>query len=413
MNRRKLLKSTGVALALPLLEIHRTANAAAFTPRMLNICNTLGLYAASWVPATAGRDYPAGEYLSITDRHRAKYTIVSGLSHKEQTGRQAHNSEITWLTSAKHPGMDGFQNTVSIDQIAANQLGYTTRFPSITLGTTSAQSQSYTTNGVMLPASTSPASLFEAMFLSGDPRAVARERRRIQAGGSILDELKAQTRSLAKDASTADQRSLDAYFDAVRIAERDLTEVAAWMDRPKPQVTAPQPNDVSDNADLIGRIRLWFDLIPLALVTDSTRVASLMIQDHGVVPKVDGVLADQHSLSHHGQDESKIVQLRKIEREIMVAFDKLLATLGEQSDAGGSLLDQTAVLFGSNLGNANSHEARNLPIMVAGGSFNHGGHVAFDAKDNAPLSNLFVTLLRYMGVDTDQFGQSTEALRLA
>ncbi len=413
MNRRKLLKSTGVALALPLLEIHRTAHATAFTPRMVNICNTLGLYADSWTPATAGRDYAAGEYLSITDRHRAKYTIISGLSHREQTGRQAHNSEITWLTSAKHPGMDGFQNTVSIDQIVANQLGYTTRFPSITLGTTSAQSQSYTTNGVMLPASTSPARLFEDMFLSGDPRAVAQERRRIQAGGSILDELKAQTRSLAKEASAADQQSLEAYFDAVRIAERDLTEVAAWMDRPKPQVTAPQPQDVSDNADLIGRIRLWFDLIPLALVTDSTRVASLMIQDHGVVPKVDGVLADQHSLSHHGQDESKIVQLRKIEREVMVEFDKLLTRLGEQSDAGGSILDQTAVLFGSNLGNANSHEARNLPIMIAGGSFDHGGHVAFDGKDNAPLSNLFVTLLRYMGVDTGQFGQSTEALRWA
>ena len=413
ISRRHLLRGTGVALALPLLEMSRPLHAASSTPRMVNICNTLGLYAGSWTPATTGADYAPGEYLAMTDQHRSKYTIISGLSHKEQTGRQAHNSEITWLTSAKHPGMDGFQNTVSIDQLAANHLGYTTRFPSITLGTTSAQSQSYTPNGVMVPASTSPADLFQQMFLSGDAKTVEQERRRLQAGGSILDELKSQAKTLAKRASAADQRSLDAYFEAVRVAERDLKEVRAWMDRPKPQVTAPQPQDIPDNGDIVGRIRLWFDLIPLALATDSTRVISLMIQDHGVVPKVGGVSADQHSLSHHGQDEHKIVQLRMVESEIVRAFEKLLATLAEQRDAGGSLLDQTAVLFGSNLGNANSHEARNLPIMVAGGTFNHGGHIGFDTSDNAPLCNLFVTLLNYMGVETDTFGQSTGALEWA
>ena len=125
INRRTFLRGTGVALALPLLDIMGTrfAQASAPTRRMVNICCTLGLYRDSWMPTTAGRNYEASEYLSIIDRHREKYTVFSGLSHEEQTGRQAHNSEITWLTSARYPGMDGFQNTISIDQLVADHLG--------------------------------------------------------------------------------------------------------------------------------------------------------------------------------------------------------------------------------------------------------------------------------------------------
>ena len=290
IDRRTFLRASGVALALPLLEtMHPVlARAAAAPRRMLNICNTLGLYSQSWSPTTAGPDYETTEYLALLDKHRQRYTLFSGLSHEEQTGRQAHNSEITWLTSARHPGLDGFQNTISLDQAAANHLGYVTRYPSVVLGTATPQSQSYTRGGVMVPAETSPARLFTNLFLQGEAEEVERQRRSLNDGGSILDRLKAQRVSLRQRVSTADQQKLDAYFDALRTAEQELDEVRAWEDKPKPVVDEAPFTDIPDPADLIGRITLMFRLIPLILETDSSRVVSLMIQDHGVVPQVEG-----------------------------------------------------------------------------------------------------------------------------
>ena len=327
-----------------------------------------------------------------------------------QTGRQPHNSEITWLTAARRPGLDGFRNTVSLDQVAANHLGYVTRFPSVVLGTAGPQSQSFTTSGAMVPAETSPAALFGKLFLQGTPAELEREARSLEDGGSILDRLESQTAALRRRVGAADRRKLDAYFDAVRAAERELTEAQAWLDRPKPAVDEEPPADLPDPADLIGRIRLMFRMIPLILETDSSRVISLMIHDHGVVPRVRGVTGDQHSLSHHGQDGTKIAQLKKIETEIVRAFGDLLTDLAGRGDAGGSLLERTMVLFGSNLGNANAHTPVDLPILLAGGGFAHGTHVVHEGGHNAPLCNLFVTMLRSMGVEADSFGQSTGAL---
>ena len=414
LDRRTFLRASGVALGLPLLESMAPAlarAAAADGPRRLvTICSTLGLYSSSWFPKMAGAGYEATEYLRLIDGHRPRYTLFSGLSHEEQTGRQPHNSEITWLTAARRPGLDGFRNTVSLDQVAANHLGYVTRFPSVVLGTAGPQSQSFTTSGAMVPAETSPAALFGKLFLQGTPAELEREARSLEDGGSILDRLESQTAALRRRVGAADRRKLDAYFDAVRAAERELTEAQAWLDRPKPAVDEEPPADLPDPADLIGRIRLMFRMIPLILETDSSRVVSLMIHDHGVVPRVRGVTGDQHSLSHHGQDGTKIAQLKKIETEIVRAFGDLLTDLAGRGDADGSLLERTMVLFGSNLGNANAHTPVDLPILLAGGGFAHGTHVVHEGGHNAPLCNLFVTMLRNMGVEADSFGQSTGAL---
>ena len=412
INRRSFLRGTGVVLALPLLDIMgpQFANASSPTRRMINICCTLGLYRDSWMPKDLGRNYTPSEYLSIIDRHREKYTIFSGLSHEEQTGRQAHNSEITWLTSARHPGMDGFQNSISLDQTVADHLGYVTRYPSVVLGTLTPQSQSYDKNGVMIPAQTSPAEVFKQMFIQGTPEEVEKESQRINDCGSILDNLKTQARTLQNSGSSEDRQKLEAYFEAVRAAEIELSKVRDWMDRPKPGVDSVPPVDNADPADILGRIDLWLELMPLILATDSSRVVSLMIQDHGVVPKLPGITADQHNLSHHGQDPGKIAQLRQLETEIVKRFGLLMDSLDGQKENDSSLLDQTQILFGSNLGNANSHNAENLPILVAGGDFAHGSHIAHDEKHNAPLCNLYLSLIQQMGVETDQFGQSTSTL---
>ena len=262
----------------------------------------------------------------------------------------------------------------------------------------------------MVPAETSAAALFRKLFLQGTPEEIRREARSLQSGGSILDTLKSETASLRRRVSAADQHTLNAYFDAVRTAEQELGEVKAWQQKPKTAVDAEVPADISNASDLIGRIKAMFSMMPLILETDSSRVISLMIQDHGVVPQVEGVTSDQHSLSHHGQDPAKIAMLKRVEVEIVKAFDGLMAELTERSDANGPLLDQTTVLFGSNLGNANAHTPRDLPILVAGGGHRHGQHVVHNGAGNAPLCNLFVTLLQSMGVETDSFGQSTGVL---
>ena len=215
INRRTFLRASGVALSLPLLEAMSPSVARAAVEslkRMVSICTTLGLYSDSWFPKTVGAGYEATEYLKLIDRHRDKYTVFSGYSHKEQSGRQPHNSEITFLTSARRPGLDGFRNTISVDQVAANHFGYVTRFPSIVLGTASPLSQSYTRSGAMVPAETSPAGLFKKLFLQGTPREIEREVQSLNDGGSILDRLQSETNSLRRRVSTADQQKLDQYF---------------------------------------------------------------------------------------------------------------------------------------------------------------------------------------------------------
>jgi hypothetical protein len=413
INRRTFLRASGVAMALPLLESMSPALARATSTaprRMVNICNTLGLYSESWFPKTAGMGYEATEYLSLIDQHRSQYTLFSGYEHEEQSGRQPHNSEITWLTAARRPGLDGFRNTISLDQVAANHLGYTTRYPSIVLGTASPQSQSYTRSGAMVPAETSPGKLFEQLFLQGTPEEVQRQAQSLNDGGSILDRLKSETTALRGRVSASDQQKLDAYFDAVRTAEQELGEVKAWQQRTKPTVDVARPDDVDDVADLIGRIKAMFYMIPLILETDSSRVVSVMIQDHSAIPQVQGVSVDHHNLSHHGQDDAKINQLKLVETQIVEAFGGLLTELAARNDSDGNLLDSTTVLFGSNLGNANAHTSHDLPILLAGGGYQHGGHIVHEGEENAPLCDLFVTLLQTMGVETDAFGQSTGTL---
>ena len=407
INRRMLLKASGISLTLPMLETLGQTNE---TPhqKLVTVGATLGLYSDWWFPKTGGTDYEPSPYLKLIDNYRSQYTIFSGLEHKNQSGRQAHNSEITWLTSAEHPGLDGFQNTLSLDQAAAKHNGYVTRFPSIVMGTTSPQSQSYTASGVMVPAETSPSKIFTDLFLQGDPKEVARHRQSLNDGGSILDHLQEETANLNRRVSSMDKIKLNNYLEAIREAEVDLTEVRAWLHRPKPETDIESPVDVTDPNDTIGKVRRMMRLIPLILATDSSRVVSLMIQDHGVVPNVPGVTGEHHGLSHHGKDPEKIEQLKKIEMEIVKAFRDLLASLTEPGP-GGSLLDTTSVLFGSNLGNANSHSATALPILVAGGPFVHGQHIV--QKENpVPLSNLFLALLQGIGLPIDHFGHSTNVL---
>ena len=413
LKRRTFLKATGVSLALPLLETMSPAlgSAPAAAPkRMVCVCTTLGLHPASLWPRTSGADYESTEYLDLLKDHRKDFTLFSGLEHEGQTGRDPHNCELTWLTAAQGPGLGGFRNSISVDQYAAEKLGYVTRLPSVVISSNSAKSQSFTSSGVMVPAERSPAKLFSKMFLKGNARQVEKQKRRLSDGRSILDSLRSQAKKLQRGTSRSDNRQLDEYYESIRKAEKDLAEVQAWMGKPKPKVEAPPPDDIRDKRNLVGRTQLLMNMVPLILQTDSSRVVAVMIQDHYSVPQVDGVSLEHHNLSHHGRDKSKIQQLKKIESALLNCFGSLLAQLKAKKEGMGTLLDSSSVLFGSNLGNANSHDPRNLPIFLAGGGFKHGGYVARRKGDTAPLCNLFVTMLNNMGLETESFAQSNGAL---
>ena len=411
LSRRTLLKASGVSLALPLLESMTPVFAAASNEppkRLVFVCTMLGLHPPLLWPSGPGADYESTPYLDLLKEHRDDFTLFSGLAHDDQTGRQPHDSELTWLTSARKPGMGGFRNTISIDQVAAGRLRNVTRFPSISLGTLSPKSQSFTSGGVMIPAQTSPAHLFAQLFLEGTPEEIRSQQRNLDDGQSILDQLSSQRNAIRRRASADDNHLLDDYFDSIRQAETNIADAQGWMDKPKPAVDAEQPSDIHDNTHLIGKAQLLMDLVPLIVQSDSSRVVSVMIQDHFVVPQVEGVSENHHNLSHHGQDAAKIEQLQKIETEILECFGSLLSQMKSRSESGSTLLDNTSILFGSNLGNANAHHARNLPIFLAGGGFEHGRYIAYE--EGTPLCNLFVTMLNNFGMESESFGQSTGSL---
>lgn len=415
ISRRTALRASGVALSLPLLDVMNPVfgfERAEQPKRMVLICNALGLYSPSLFPKTSGNDYENTEYLELLKKHRSDFTLFSGLSHPDQNGKDPHDTEMTFLTAAINPGLGGFKNTISVDQVAAMHFGHSTRFPSITLGSNTRESQSYNSNGVMLPADNRPSRVFAKLFLAGSPEEQRRQRQGLAEGRSILDAVSDQTKSLNKRVSGGDRKQLHEYFAAIRAAEKELDATDAWLDRPKPKVNADVPKDILEPSELLGKIRELMNLIPLMLQTDSTRVVSLMIQaDHGV-PNITGVQSGHHPLSHHGQDPARISQLKIIESGILSTFSDFLTQLGQRSAQGTRLLDHTSVLFGSNLGNANAHDPTNLPVILAGGGYKHGRYVAYDKTNNVPLCNLFVNLLNSTGIPTESFGTSTGILEV-
>ena len=413
ISRRLLLEGTGVALALPLLNAMTSRGYCAVSKapaRMVTICTTLGLHAPDLIPAQSGKDYQITPYLEKLKAFRDDFTVFSGLSHPGVDG--GHASESSFLTAAPRPADAGFKNSISLDQFAVERLPAATRYSSLVLSTGSvgSSSLSWTRGGVMIPADMLPSKVFARLFLEGSAAEVRSQVRRLRDGRSVLDQVGERARRLQRDISTADRAKLEQYFAAVRELEQRMLLGEEWAQKPKPKVDARPPVDIADKADLIGRTRLMYDLVHLALQTDSTRLITLQIQGTALVPPLSGVSRDHHNLSHHGQDPEKIKQLRLVEEAQLEALAGLLDKLKETAEEGRALLDSTLVLFGSNLGNGNSHDTKNMPMVLAGGGFKHGQHLAFDPANNAPLCNLFVSMLQRLGLEVDSFASSTGTL---
>ena len=407
-SRRTFLRGAGVTLALPLLEAMTPlrAQAAAQAPRrMVCINTTLGLHTPNLFPSAAGKDYELTPYLEPLAEFRRDFTVFSGLSHPEVDG--GHPAELCYLTSAPHPRADNFKNTISLDQYAIEKLVPDTRFGSLTLASSSSRGLSFTRSGVPIPADERPSRVFKNMFVDGTANEVNAQLQRLKQGQSIMDTVLEEAKDFQRGLGKPDRDKLDEYFTSVREVEVRMVKAQDWARRPKPKVDAKPPVDIASSVEVPARVRLMVDLMHLALQTDSTRFITFALNGLNAVPVIAGVTQDWHNLSHHGQDPAKLTELKVVELQQMKLFGELLAKLKGTQEQGGNLLDRTIVMFGSNLGNASSHDNKNLPILVAGGGFRHGQHLAFDPKKNPPLSNLYVQFLRRLGADVNTFGSSS------
>jgi len=419
LSRRRLLQGAGVSIALPPLsclpEARGAADTEATTRRMLLISNNLGVLPDGFFPAAAVRDDVSSPYLKELEEFRHDFTVFSGLSHPGVIG--GHSTENCFLTAARGPTRSGFRNQISLDQYAAEMLGQQTRFPTLNLGVNidrANRSLSWTRDGALLPAEVSPATLFGRMFFQGSRQAIEARLHDLRLRGSILDTVLDDTQTLRHKVGPDDRARLDQYLTSVRELEERLAVAGWWETRPVPQPLMETPVDIEDKSRFFEKFSLWLSLAKIAFETDSTRIITLMLDAYATpafhIDETEKSSNGYHNLSHHGHVAEKLSQLETVDRKQMRMLNRLFRELAAVPDGDARLLDRTMILYGSNMGDANTHDNTNLPILLAGGGFRHGQHLVFDADNNTPLSNLFVSMLQRFGVETDSFGTSTGSL---
>lgn len=402
LSRRAVLRGAGVSLSLPFLEAMTPALAAVKetrqAKRFVGVSMALGLHNPNLVPEGAGRDYKPSRYLKSIQDLREDFTIVSGSSHPGVTG--GHTAEGSIFSACPNARGATTRNTISLDQLMARHLGHETRFPSLVLNTNSQTSPSYTENGSMIPAENNAMRLFTRLFVNDTPAEQARQAELIRQGRSIMDVVGGEARALQRQLGAGDRDKLDAWFTSVRDLEQRLAANESWTHKPKPKVALKPPTQIPrDNEVEVDRI--FLDIIHMALATDSTRFITLHITGNNV-QGLEGVDESYHNLSHHGMDEEKLAQLAIVEQGVINTWAAFLRKLKTDK-----LLDDTMVMLTSNLGNASSHDNRNMPLLFAGGGFRHGQHLAFDQKNNYPLPNLFLSALHRLGMEDEKFATST------
>jgi hypothetical protein len=336
--------------------------------------------------------------------------MMNGLSHPDNSG--GHVVEKTFLSGARFPSSPVFKNSVSMDQVAAEELGHHTRFPFLALAVNGQHDGllSVSRDGVFIPPDLSPAAVYRRLFTPDTAEESAEQMREIGHRMSTLDFVNDKARRLSSRLGSEDRARLDQYLTSVRELEQRLEQNRLWQQRPKPHVASPTPQDIADITQDVERARLMYDMTLLALQSDSTRIITLYLNPLEIIVKVPGVSDRTHSLTHHGNEPEKIEQLALVEEAGMKNLGRFLDQLAAVNEGAGSLLDDTAVLFGSNMSNGSNHSNVNLPILLAGGRFRHGQHLEFDKQNNTPLCNLFVSMLQHMGLEEDRFSSSTGTL---
>ena len=422
LPRRTVLKGLGATMALPFLSAMNPAFAnnkpvRKAPKRMIGIRHNLGFYPENFFPKTAGRNYELTNCLKHMKNVRNDFSVFSGVSLPGVDG--GHPADNVFLTAAPHPGSAGFRNTISMDQLIAERIGSQTRFPSLTLGVNASKgkhSLSWTRSGVLIPCENQAFNIYKKLFIQGSEKEVERQVQKLSLGQSIMDTIAGQAKDLNKSLGRIDRERMDQYQTSVRELETQMVNSTNWVKKQKPKAPAGtvKPDMNIDSRDYFKQLKFMYSMAHLAFQTDSTRAISLMA-DSVVSPALNldtmKISDSYHNLSHHGRNKKKLAQHTALDEMQMILLAEFISNLKSVQEGEGTLLDNSMVLHGSNMGNANTHVCTNLPVIFAGGPFKHGQHLVFDKTFNYPLSNLYLSMLQAMDLEIDKFVTSTGTMK--
>ena len=414
LSRRAVLKGTGAAIALPLLDAMIPAHtafaqtAAAVKPRLGYVYFPHGAVQQFWTPKTAGRDFEFSPILKPLEDVRDHVTVVSGLRNKPGESTDPHGIiEATWLTAnVPNARTDDPNSGISIDQVAAKQLGVDTPLSSIEICGEPGGAVSYRAMGQGLPLEGNPRKVFTTMFGAGD----SNEQRRglLESTGSLLDYVADASRSLGRTLDATDRARVDDYLSSVREVEQRVQKLMAKADSLGNLPPAPlgAPDDFGELLDI------QFEMMLLAYQTGQTRVATMRMIKEASMRTFPSVNVNEafHPLSHHGEDPAKHASLVRVQTYQTEHFAKFLKRMASIKEGSSTLLDNSIILFGSNMANSDLHNNNPLPQLLAGkgGGIKGGQHLAMP-KDT-PHANLLLTMAQRAGVNLERFGDSTGAL---
>ena len=413
-TRRRFLQGFGGSLlALPLLEANSASGTFASPKRITATGIFYGFVPKNFHPQQTGRNFQSPLLLKPLESHRNDYSVFSGLDHNLSGG---HNATKFFLSGIPTNQSKGFaEANISIDQKAANFVGGQTRYSSLSLDSDRGNEHtlSWTRNGNNVQPIRSLEKLYRMLFRKENLQTRNQAERQLEDRKSILDLAKFQADQFKKGLGQSDADKLDQYFTSVREFERRIEQSSLWLDKEKPKTDYALPRG-ADSLTLKERTPLFYDLMTLALQTDSTRVISLAFTNLGKENGgLSGVNQGYHTLSHHGQVQATIDELSIIESFHVAQFSRFLGKLKQVVEPNGkSLLDSTMTLLGSGMSNANSHSNRDLPVLLAGGGFKHGQHLHFarSGKQSTPLCNLYLSMLQNFGLEVDHFNTSSGTL---
>ena len=455
LSRRTFLRGTGIALALPWFETFAAEDAVASeTPkRFLSVYHPDGVGLPlksdpawkdwSWFPRGGEKDFELTKVLDVLEPLRSDITIYSGLSHPAVRQVHGHSNADQYLTGADTKGHGPYQNSISLDQVIAEQAGDLTRHSSLVMSTNGgvggprgAQTQSFNRQGRPIPAMNQPKQIFDMLFVTSGKQAAAK----LARSKSALDLLIANSQSLGRQLSRRDQETLQQYLDAVRDTEVKLAKAQKWLDTPIPKVDSSNLRLDAEPKEARLYFQTMYELIYLAFLSDSTRIATFQLGrengegPHDLLSMAVG-LGGAHGLTHDVKKPNAWKNLGTYNRYQAEEFGRFVQKLKDTSEpnGNGNMLDNTFAMHGS--ASSSFHLSRNYPIISAGGKnlgFTNGRYLKFGQgnEDNQagagivsdagwrgkieaeelPLAHLFVTILQRLGVESDSFAGYTGTL---
>ncbi len=402
ISRKEFLR-VGVALPLAMNSLSLRAEDRKKPPpkRIIFICSCLGFYEPYFFPGKQG-DLSSSDYLKGM-KTKEKMTVFQNLFHSGMDTSN-HDSEKSFLTGTPSPESPTFVNGLSLDQVLARKMGGETRFPFLNFSIYDrGWGCSWNDRGSAIPPMHDEEKIFGMLFEEEDLQS---KKQQLKNDQDILYCLRRDLVQLRKRG--AEPGKLDSYHAVVGELEEQLNHEKFWLNTKKTKVE----KSLSDDQEFVfsAKIRNLFELAKLAFRTDSTRVITLSMDWIDGAIKVPGATGGWHTLSHHGGKPDMIARLSRIEIDTLKHFNQFLFEMDQIKEEGGTLLDHTTVVMGSNFGDASNHTHNNLPMIVAGGGYRHQTHTVLEKQ--TPLCNLYLELLHKHNIDVGSFGSSQKDMGL-